>query len=142
MPELSARYLGKNADRAGVVAMRRIRTSSEKIRAELTWVNQPLDPNKCSCRHMRCCEETNHSLASVQDRSKHKSGPTALSIFVCRAGSTSAAVGRCLAQDSTRVNKWSVSHPTSSNSSRKPSPNTRWSQGGPREASRCDPCDG
>ena len=48
MPELSARYLGKNADRAGVVAMRRIRTSSEKIRAELTWVNQPLDPNKCS----------------------------------------------------------------------------------------------
>jgi hypothetical protein len=33
--------------------MARTRTSIEKIRAELVWVNQPLDPNKCSCRHMR-----------------------------------------------------------------------------------------
>ncbi len=41
--------------------MRRTRTSIKKIRAELTWVNQPLHPAKCSCRHMRCCEETNHT---------------------------------------------------------------------------------
>jgi hypothetical protein len=24
----------------------------EKIRAELAWVNQPVDPNVCGCRHM------------------------------------------------------------------------------------------
>ena len=33
-------------------------------RAELAWVNQPLDANKCSCRHMRCCEETNHAAGA------------------------------------------------------------------------------
>ena len=44
--------------------MRRTRTNIEKIRAELVWVNQPLDPNKCSCRHMRCCEETNHTAGA------------------------------------------------------------------------------
>ncbi len=34
--------------------MRRTRTNIEKIRAELAWVNQPLDPDRCSCRHLRC----------------------------------------------------------------------------------------
>ena len=28
--------------------MPRTRSSIEKIRAEFAWVNQPLDPNKCS----------------------------------------------------------------------------------------------
>src|SRR5215471_13919955 len=29
-----------------------------KIRAELAWVNETPDPNKCGCRNLRCCEET------------------------------------------------------------------------------------
>jgi hypothetical protein len=32
----------------------------DKIRAELAWVNETPDPNKCGCRHVRCCEETEH----------------------------------------------------------------------------------
>jgi hypothetical protein len=40
--------------------MPRTYSSVEKIRAELAWVNEMPDPNKCSCRHLRCCEQTGH----------------------------------------------------------------------------------
>jgi hypothetical protein len=29
-------------------------------RAELAWVNETPDPNKCGCRNLRSCEETGH----------------------------------------------------------------------------------
>jgi hypothetical protein len=38
--------------------MLRIYSSIEKIRAELAWMNETPDPNKCGCRNRRCCEET------------------------------------------------------------------------------------
>jgi len=40
--------------------MPRTYSSIEKIRAELAWMNEPPDPNKCDCRNLRCCEETEH----------------------------------------------------------------------------------
>src|SRR5262245_26573027 len=40
--------------------MPRTYSSIDKIRAELTWVNETPDPNKCGCRNLRCCEETGH----------------------------------------------------------------------------------
>src|SRR5215510_8728039 len=40
--------------------MRRTYSSIEKIRAELPWVNETPDPDKCGCRNARCCEETGH----------------------------------------------------------------------------------
>src|SRR5262245_25205032 len=38
--------------------MPRTSCSIEKIRAELAWVTETPDPNKCGCRNVRCCEET------------------------------------------------------------------------------------
>src|SRR5215470_6515551 len=40
--------------------MPRTYSSVEKIRAELAWINETPDPNKCGCRNVRCCEETGH----------------------------------------------------------------------------------
>jgi hypothetical protein len=40
--------------------MPRSHSSIEKIRAELAWVSERPDPNKCGCRHVRCCDETGH----------------------------------------------------------------------------------
>jgi len=34
------------------------RSSLDAIRAELAWVTETPDPNKCGCRNVRCCEET------------------------------------------------------------------------------------
>jgi len=31
-----------------------------KIRAELAWVTETPDPNRCGCRSVRCCDETRH----------------------------------------------------------------------------------
>jgi hypothetical protein len=40
-----------------------VRTLSiDAIRAELAWVNQEPDPNKCGCRNVRCCEKSGHKL--------------------------------------------------------------------------------
>jgi hypothetical protein len=36
-------------------------SSIDKIRAELDWVTETPDPNKCGCRNLRCCEETGHN---------------------------------------------------------------------------------
>jgi len=40
--------------------MPRSSTRIAKIRAELAWVNETPDPNRCGCRHVRCCKETLH----------------------------------------------------------------------------------
>jgi hypothetical protein len=40
--------------------MPRTYSSIEKIRAELTWITETPDPNKCGCRNVRCGEETGH----------------------------------------------------------------------------------
>jgi hypothetical protein len=42
--------------------MPRNHSSIEKIRAELGWVNEPVDPNVCGCRHLLCCEQTSHAV--------------------------------------------------------------------------------
>jgi hypothetical protein len=34
----------------------------DTIRAELAWVNEPVDPNVCGCRHLLCCEQTSHAV--------------------------------------------------------------------------------
>ena len=34
----------------------------EKIRAELAWVNEPVNPKVCGCRHLRCYEQTGHAV--------------------------------------------------------------------------------
>src|SRR5262245_52854260 len=44
--------------------MARKHSNLEKIRAELAWVNETPDPNKCGCRHLRCCKETGHKPAA------------------------------------------------------------------------------
>jgi len=41
--------------------MPRSYSSMDKIRAELAWVTDTPDPNKCGCRNLRCCEETGHN---------------------------------------------------------------------------------
>jgi hypothetical protein len=40
--------------------MPRTYSNIAKIRAELAWVTEPADPNKCGCRNVRCCEETGY----------------------------------------------------------------------------------
>ena len=42
--------------------MPRIFSSIDKIRAELAWVNEPVDPNVGGCRHLLCCEQTSHAV--------------------------------------------------------------------------------
>jgi hypothetical protein len=42
--------------------MPRFQVSVEKIRAELAWVIEPVDPNVCGCRHLPCCEQTGHAV--------------------------------------------------------------------------------
>jgi len=36
-------------------------SSIDSIRAELSWVTQKPDPNKCGCRHVLCCEREGHA---------------------------------------------------------------------------------
>src|SRR5437867_8676140 len=72
-------------------------------RAELAWVNQPLDANKCSCRHMRCCEETNH-VAGACTRSVETTVWTYRLEYFCSAcRKYEWEAGRCLAQDSAQL---------------------------------------
>ena len=46
--------------------MPRSYSNIDKIRAELAWVNEPVDPNVCGCRHLLCCEQTKHASANVR----------------------------------------------------------------------------
>src|SRR6516162_2277342 len=52
--------------------MPRTYSSVEKIRAELAWLNEPVDPNVCGCRHMLCCEQTGHALAKCPNKPTEK----------------------------------------------------------------------
>jgi hypothetical protein len=60
--------------------MPRTYSSIDKIRAELAWVNETPDPNKCDCRNVRCCEEADTgrmpALAQLQPSSGHSGGTT------------------------------------------------------------------
>ena len=44
--------------------MQRTFSSIDKIRAELAWVNETPDLNKCAFRTLRCCEETGHKAGA------------------------------------------------------------------------------
>src|SRR5215470_16175695 len=46
--------------------MPRTYSSIDKIRAELAWVNEAPDPNKCGCRNVRYCDETGGAASSEQ----------------------------------------------------------------------------
>ena len=50
------------------------RLSLDAIRAELAWVNETPDPNKCGCRNVRCCDETGHKPEHAQPLSQRSSG--------------------------------------------------------------------
>jgi hypothetical protein len=41
----------------------RTHSSIDKIRAELAWVTEPVNPNVCRCRRLRCCESEHHAVA-------------------------------------------------------------------------------
>jgi hypothetical protein len=52
--------------------MPRTYSNIEKVRAELAWVNETPDPNKCGCRNVRCGEEAkclcaDHRLSAAFD---------------------------------------------------------------------------
>src|SRR5258705_13287616 len=40
--------------------MQRTYSWIDKIRAELSWVTETTDPNKCGCRNLRCCRVRRH----------------------------------------------------------------------------------
>jgi hypothetical protein len=48
--------------------MPRTNSTIERIRAELAWVSEELDPAKCSCRKHVCCEQEGHAVGEC-DRS-------------------------------------------------------------------------
>jgi hypothetical protein len=37
--------------------MPRTYSSIKRIRAELAWVNEPVDPNVCGCSHLLCSRD-------------------------------------------------------------------------------------
>jgi len=39
-------------------------SSIDKICAELAWVTETPDPDKCGCRNLPCCEETGHQAGA------------------------------------------------------------------------------
>jgi hypothetical protein len=44
-------------------------SSIDKIRAELAWVTETPDPNRCGCRNLQCCEETGRKPGACAIRS-------------------------------------------------------------------------
>jgi hypothetical protein len=42
--------------------MQRTSSNGDKIRAELAWVREPVDPTVCGCRHLLCCKESGHGV--------------------------------------------------------------------------------
>jgi len=54
--------------------MPRIFSSIDKIRAELAWVNETPDPNKCGRRSLRCCKETEHKAGACTGAVQRSSG--------------------------------------------------------------------
>ena len=58
LPEAHAASICASATFGSFVS--RARLSLDQIRAELAWVNETPDPNKCGCGNLRCCDETGH----------------------------------------------------------------------------------
>jgi hypothetical protein len=54
--------------------MPRTYSSIDKICAELAWVNETPDPDKCGCRNLRCCEELDAGLELALLLSPRSSG--------------------------------------------------------------------
>jgi hypothetical protein len=69
--------------------MPRTCSSIDKIRAELGWVTEIPDPNKCGCRNVRCCEATGHKPGACMGAVERSSGGFGGSITVRRAESMS-----------------------------------------------------
>jgi hypothetical protein len=61
--------------------MPRLSSSIEKIRAELAWVNEPVDPNVCGCRHLWCCEQTAHTAGKCPCSQRRRCGVSGRNIF-------------------------------------------------------------
>src|SRR5262245_60517482 len=68
------------------------------IRAELAWVNETPDPNKCGCRNLRCCEETGRRPGA---------GPVATKFWTCRWEYSCAPSPSMYGTVPKRVNTWS-----------------------------------
>src|SRR4030095_12475387 len=62
------------------------RISIDAIRAELAWVNEPVDPNVCGCRHLLCCEQTSHAVGKCPRAPTKRCGVFDRNIFVLSVG--------------------------------------------------------
>jgi hypothetical protein len=71
--------------------MPRLSSSIEKIRAELAWVNEPVDPNVCGCRHLRCCEQTGHTAGKCPRKPTEKMWSFRQQCFARSVGHTISA---------------------------------------------------
>jgi hypothetical protein len=52
--------------------MPRLSSSVETIRAELAWVNEPVDTNVCGCRHLLCRKDTFHNVGKCTRKPTEK----------------------------------------------------------------------
>jgi len=83
---------GKLKTKWEVQKVPRTYSNINKIRAELAWVTETPDPNKCGCRNFRCCEETGHKPGErVPALSPRSSGRFDGSTIVSPAVSTDGA---------------------------------------------------
>jgi hypothetical protein len=63
------------------------RISIDAIRAELDWVNEPVDPNVCGCRHLLCCKQTSHAVGKCPRAPTEKMWSFRLEYFCAQCGS-------------------------------------------------------
>jgi hypothetical protein len=70
----------------------------DKIRAELAWVSETPDANKCGCRNLRCCEETGPgqelALVLLPPSSGRSDGNTTVRLAVNIDGAELSLAGR------------------------------------------------
>ena len=52
--------------------MSRTNSKIDNIHAELSWVAEEPDPNRCGCRHMRCCKEKGHKAGECSSKVETK----------------------------------------------------------------------
>src|SRR5215468_2059279 len=72
------------------------RLSLDAIRAELAWVNQEPDPNRCGCRNVLCCEREHHAPGACTSLPTTKLWMCRWSTFAQRAANTIGAAVRGL----------------------------------------------
>jgi hypothetical protein len=65
-PEAHHRNVDARTPGTHTYEMPRTYSSIEKIRAELSWVNETPDPNRCGCRNLNCCERENHTAGQCR----------------------------------------------------------------------------